>query len=429
MNSAVKQTLLVIGDIAVYYGSLLLTLFIRYGEIRVHSELFAAHALPFTLGLIVWLMIFYIGGLYEKVILKNGRVLNRRFFSLTGLGAATLAMFFYFVPVFGIAPKINLLIFVAIFTVAGYIWRYGFNLLQGVGLANRKTRILLSGDNETAREIIKHLAANPQLGYEVATDNYNLIVMSNHVQRDSAAMRELYHSFIGGIEVISLSDFYEELFDCVSIGELEDAYLVSKLPPVARTYQLVKYSIESLTAFVLLVILLPIIILVAIFVKLTSAGTVFYRQQRVGKNEEVFNLYKFRSMYSTTDKNPDAQSGSPTWSTSGDSRVTPFGRFLRGTHIDEIPQLFNILLGEMSFIGPRPERPEFTKQLEQKIPYYELRSLVKPGITGWAQINYRYGASVEDAYQKLQYDIYYLKNRSFFLDLQILAKTIKKIFV
>lgn len=134
-------------------------------------------------------------------------------------------------------------------------------------------------------------------------------------------------------------------------------------------------------------------------------------------------------MYAEKEKNPDADASKPIWTSGKDQRITPVGKFIRFTHLDELPQLINILKGEMSFIGPRPERPEFDKDLEQKIPYYELRYLAKPGITGWAQINYRYGASVEDAYAKLQYDLYYLAHRSLLLDISILLKTIKKIFV
>ena len=158
---------------------------------------------------------------------------------------------------------------------------------------------------------------------------------------------------------------------------------------------------------------------VALLIKFESAGPVFYRQERVGLNGRVFTLFKFRSMSVDAEKE-----GKPLWASQRDPRITRVGAFMRATRIDELPQLLNVLRGEMSFVGPRPERPHFVEQLEQIIPFYRERSWVKPGITGWAQVNYPYGASVEDAREKLAYDLYYVKNRSLFLDLLILISTV-----
>jgi len=202
------------------------------------------------------------------------------------------------------------------------------------------------------------------------------------------------------------------------------------LPKGARSYHAVKPLFSGVVAFIMLVILSPVFFLTAFLIKTTSRGPVFYKQIRTGQNEKEFLLIKFRSMYNDAEINADANAENPTWSTgASDARITPIGRLLRSTHIDELPQLINIINGQMGFIGPRPERPEFDRELTREIPYYELRYLLKPGVTGWAQINYRYGASVSDARQKLQYEVYYLKNRSLLLDLSILFKTIKRIFV
>jgi len=157
-----------------------------------------------------------------------------------------------------------------------------------------------------------------------------------------------------------------------------------------------------------------------LLIKLTSAGPVLYRQERVGQHGRPFMVFKFRSMY------VNAESGTgPVWAAKNDGRVTPFGRILRKFRIDELPQLFNVLRGEMAIVGPRPERPCFMDTLKQKIPYYDLRHYVRPGITGWAQVMYPYGASIDDAYEKLQYDLYYSKHMSLLLDLTILIKTFK----
>ena len=179
---------------------------------------------------------------------------------------------------------------------------------------------------------------------------------------------------------------------------------------------------DILVSLAVLFLTLPLMLITALLVKLDSPGPVFYRQERVGLHGVPFTLFKFRSM------SVDAEAGGrPRWASQQDSRVTRVGGFIRSTRIDELPQLLNVLRGEMSFVGPRPERPHFVEQLAEVIPFYHERSYVKPGITGWAQVNFPYGASVEDARQKLSYDLYYVKNRSVFLDIVILFSTVRVI--
>ena len=173
-----------------------------------------------------------------------------------------------------------------------------------------------------------------------------------------------------------------------------------------------------------LTVMAPIMVIIAILIKLDSRGPVFFRQERVGEGGEVFTLLKFRSMR----EDAEAKTG-PVWAKKDDDRVTGLGRILRKTRLDELPQLINVLKGDMSFVGPRPERQFFVEQLIEKIPYYSLRGSVKPGVTGWAQICYPYGASEEDAYEKLQYDLYYIKNMSFLLDLTIIFETAKVVLL
>jgi len=167
---------------------------------------------------------------------------------------------------------------------------------------------------------------------------------------------------------------------------------------------------------------LPLMALIGLLTKLDSAGPVFFRQERVGENGRIFTLFKFRTMVADAEKDTG-----PVWAQNADPRVTRLGRVLRRTGMDEIPQLFNVLQGDMSFVGPRPERPHFVAELQEKIPYYSQRLAVKPGITGWAQVRYGYGATIEDAVEKLQYDLYYIKNMSIFLDLLIVLSTIHKV--
>ena len=183
---------------------------------------------------------------------------------------------------------------------------------------------------------------------------------------------------------------------------------------------MISHPLEILFALVLIIFLSPLALLIIILIKLTSKGSAFFSQKRLGKNNIEFTIWKFRTMHS------DAEKDGPRWANyQDDDRTTRIGGILRKSHLDELPQLYNILRGELSFVGPRPERPEFIVKLQKELPYYDLRHLTKPGITGWAQINYRYAASSMDAYQKLQYDIYYIKNNSPLLDFLIILKTIK----
>jgi exopolysaccharide biosynthesis polyprenyl glycosylphosphotransferase len=184
-----------------------------------------------------------------------------------------------------------------------------------------------------------------------------------------------------------------------------------------------KRVIDLFLSLALMVALSPLMLVTAIGIKLESKGPIFYGQKRTGLNGATFRLYKFRTMVQ------DAEKSGAQWAEENDKRITRVGRFLRATRLDELPQLWNVLLGEMSFIGPRPERPDFNSELEAAIPYYDLRHLVKPGITGWAQVLYPYGASVKDAREKLQYDLYYIKNYSVMLDVLILIRTLRVVLV
>ncbi|PIR87954.1 MAG: hypothetical protein COU10_01790 [Candidatus Harrisonbacteria bacterium CG10_big_fil_rev_8_21_14_0_10_45_28] len=453
LRSRVKLAILFLGDVFFYYLALALTVYIRYGEINLSGPVFSAHFGAFSLGLVIWLFVFYIGGMYERVILRNVSVLNSRFFVLNVFGGLFLILLLYFVPNFGIAPKTNFFVFLAIFSTLGYCWRFAFGAALRSRAGTRTLKIILVGDNEAAHEIARFISENPSSGYEIAfwwrdglsSENINspeefsrfllsqgifLVIAPSQLNHDSHALRLLYAGFLVGVEVVGLSDFYEKLFERVSLADIEDAWVLARLPKGARSYHAVKPLFSGVVAFIMLVILSPVFFLTAFLIKTTSRGPVFYKQIRTGQNEKEFLLIKFRSMYNDAEINADANAENPTWSTgASDARITPIGRLLRSTHIDELPQLINIINGQMGFIGPRPERPEFDRELTREIPYYELRYLLKPGVTGWAQINYRYGASVSDARQKLQYEVYYLKNRSLLLDLSILFKTIKRIFV
>ncbi|MDJ0676857.1 MAG: sugar transferase [Calothrix sp. MO_167.B42] len=252
------------------------------------------------------------------------------------------------------------------------------------------------------------------------------VILASHIKFSESQLQQLMQMRLQGIPIYRLSDFYESLWYKIPSSILQKKWLTFSagfnLMSSSFSMRIKRFGDIILTS-ILLVILFPIMLLTALLIKLDSPGSVFYSQIRTGQNGQTFRVYKFRSMYENAEKQ------GAKWAEKRDARITRVGYWLRLTRIDELPQIWNVLRGDMSLIGPRPERPEFDVQLKEAIPYYELRYLVKPGITGWAQVLYPYGASVEDAYEKLAYDLYYIKNYSIWLDLAIAFKTIRVILL
>ena len=234
-------------------------------------------------------------------------------------------------------------------------------------------------------------------------------------------MREIMHARINGVEIIDSSAVYEELTGAIPVEHLgEDWFAFASGFNLISNKQLQKLKrfVDYWMSGLLLLVLSPLMVFIALAIRIDSPGPVFYCQRRVGRNGMIFEIIKFRSMQDNVEK------GEAVWATKDDVRITRVGKWLRLMRLDEIPQLFNVLRNDMSIIGPRPERPEFTKMLEEKVPHYAIRHYARPGITGWAQVSFTYGASVEDALRKLEFDLYYIKNMSMLLDLKILLKTI-----
>lgn len=236
----------------------------------------------------------------------------------------------------------------------------------------------------------------------------------------SMPMRELLDCKLKGIKVIDIATHFEQYSGQIRLDALYAGWLIfSGGFNQGFIRSGVKWLFDMIAAGILLVMALPVMIVTAGLIYLESEGPVFYRQERVGRHGRIFNVIKFRSMRSDAEKD-----GTPRWASAGDSRITRVGKFIRKMRIDELPQLFCVLKGDMSLVGPRPERPYFVERLTLEIPYYAVRHSIKPGLTGWAQVRYHYGASVEDTEHKLQYDLYYVKNHSWFLDLVILFETV-----
>ena len=256
----------------------------------------------------------------------------------------------------------------------------------------------------------------------IATQSWSGIVVALSAPAHESLVEKLMRVRFSGTRVFDLADFYEQHWFKVPVLHTRGGWLV-----FAHGFDLLhnplglrlKRMLDGTFALVLLLLALPIAALVAIGIKLDSRGPVIFKQERTGLDGRVFRIYKFRSM------RVDAEKAGPQWTADADPRITRVGRFIRAARLDELPQLVNVLRGQMSFIGPRPERPVFNDVLERQIPYYDLRHLVRPGITGWAQVMYPYGASVDDSREKLQYDLYYIKNYSLMLDIAILLKTFR----
>ena len=252
--------------------------------------------------------------------------------------------------------------------------------------------------------------------------NWSGIIIANDSDLSQVSCKQLLQMRLQGSRIHKLLDSYENLFYKIPSSLLNDNELVFSqgLNILAAGIHLkLKRIVDVAVAIFLLIALFPLMFLVAIAIKLDSPGSVFYSQQRTGLHGKTFKVYKFRSMYQ------DAEKQGAKWADEKDSRITNVGHWIRLFRIDELPQIYNVIRGEMSLIGPRPERPEFDTELKEAIPYYDIRYLVKPGITGWAQVMYPYGASIKDAYEKLSYDLYYIKNYSLWLEIEIVLRTIQ----
>jgi exopolysaccharide biosynthesis polyprenyl glycosylphosphotransferase len=298
---------------------------------------------------------------------------------------------------------------------------------------------LIFGYNQEVARLVQTLAKNPQLGYKVIKTirqvqkidlleaikklEIDTLVLGQNFSSEKKIEKKIYPCLSLQITIWDLAKAYELIFQKIPLNFIDQAWLLENLSEGRkRLYDKTKRLLDIAFASFFLALTLPFWLLISLVIKLEDWGPIFYRQERIGKNNRVFILWKFRSM------KKGAEAKRAVWAKEKDPRTTKTGKILRKTHLDELPQLINILRGDISFVGPRPERPEFVKRLEQKIPYYHLRHIIKPGFTGWAQIKFRYARSIMDSFEKFQYDLYYIKNRSLLLDLITLSKTFYLLF-
>ncbi len=398
---------------------------------------------------------FYYSDLYAIDQTLSDRELFLRFMGGLGTAWIVIGVVSYPIPDFGKSIYASEM---ALMGVSLCLWRFGF--MRVIKRVVIRAKVLIVGVQAIGKLVAEELCQQKKLGMEIvgfvgnsaghitlsygnpvkltlpmfAPQSLLGLVERNRVDRillsdtescDPAFGKDLVSVRARGVPIEDCHSFYERLASKIALTNLSPEWIV--LSGGFRRSALViitKRLIDVFASTLGLLLSAPISILTAIAIKLESSGPLFYRQKRVGQGDRVFTLYKFRSMAE------DAERGiGPVWAAANDPRVTRVGRIIRKLRIDEIPQMFNVLKGEMSFVGPRPERSFFVEQLKQKIPFYDLRHSVKPGITGWAQISYPYGDSEQDAVEKMQYDLYYIKHMSALFDVQIIFESLKVVIL
>jgi len=447
-----RTILLLFVEAMLIFGGLVIAVYVRMGVADGEDALISRNGFAkAALATLFCLTSFYLFDLYDFVVMRDRRELVLRMLQALGLAWIALALTFYALPQVMIGRGVTLISLpLALLLMVG--WRLSIHWF--LGHPELGERILIVGSGEFAIEIAKETLQRKDAGYRVVgfvdndpalvgkslinpkvigltselaslvrRENIDRLVVAIGDRRGQFPTQELLKlSLSGDVTIEESASFYERLTGRVLLDMIRPSWLIfSSRGRRARINEIARSAMHRIIALVGAILSLPIAILTAILIKLESRGPILYKQERVGKNGRPFRLMKFRSMRT------DAEKDGPVWAKTDDERMTRVGRIIRKIRVDEIPQFWNILRGDMNFVGPRPERPHFVAQLAQEIPYYEQRHLIAPGLTGWAQINYPYGASIEDAKQKLQYDLYYMKNQNVALDATIMFETIKTI--
>ncbi|HLP44160.1 MAG TPA: exopolysaccharide biosynthesis polyprenyl glycosylphosphotransferase [Candidatus Nanoarchaeia archaeon] len=430
--------LLFLGDVFFFVLALWLTLFIRF-QVIPEPVIFFDHLEAFVFIFALWVSVFFISGLYEKHTLILKSRIPTIIFNAQIINSGIAVLFFYFVPIFGIAPKTNLFVYVVLSFFLILFWRN-----TGVEFLSSKEResAILIGSGEEVEELKEEVNNNSLYGINFVTsvdvkktdpkESQEKIVQAvrdNNITVVAADLRDLnvqpllpnlYRMIFSRVRFIDMYKIYEDIFDRVPMSLIRDDWFLSNVAgTVSRSYDIFKRALDLVGALLVGLVSLLFYPLIIIAIKLEDGGPIFFAQDRVGQNNKIFTTYKFRSMTVHNEKDGIAK----------DAEVTRIGNFLRKTRLDELPQIWNVIRGDLSLVGPRPEIPALVEVYEKEIPYYNVRHLIKPGLSGWAQLYQRtppkWAAAVHETKLKLSYDLYYLKNRSFMLDVKIGLKTIK----
>jgi sugar transferase (PEP-CTERM system associated) len=437
-------------SLTVFAGELLLI----FGSVALaasfqHAQDLVANIWKIALVTVICQLCLYYNDFYDLTVVHSNRELVVRLLQAAGAASILLAALYFLLPglIIGNGIFVSSLF---VFLIAILAWRVAFNQL--FGRLRLEERVLVVGTGDTARKVARQILDQHDFAYRVigfidddasrigerivnpgiigtpadidrlvAAHQIDRIVVGLADRRGKLPIQELLRAKMAGVRVEDATTTYERVTGKILIDDLRPSWLIfSDGFRVSRVARLMKRAIDLSLSLLMAIASLPLMVLTALLVWIDDGRPVLYRQERVGENGRTFVLSKFRSM------RKDAEiAGQPVWAKDGDDRVTRVGRFIRKTRLDELPQLWNVLRGDMSFVGPRPERPFFVEELSQQIPFYQQRHAVKPGLTGWAQVKYRYGSSLEDAMEKLRYDLYYIKHLSVFFDLTIVFDTVK----
>lgn len=407
-------------------GSLAMTLVLRHGQ-NLTSKIVQDHIAPFAILYILWVIIFYIFNLYETHSIKpNFTSMRQIVLALLTSGLVGFLMF-YLIPYFGITPKTTLIMNVGVFGVLFVLWR---TLYYHLFAYRFQKSIAIIGMSPESSLLVEEITHNRHIGYKYVGNFETLHEMKfRNVFPDIIVLgralttNELMELSEIKADVIRIMEAFQKMFFKIPVSLMQDTTATKIIEQEdSHMYRFGRRVIDIFFALVVLSITLPITLITALAILVEDGRPVFYFQIRSGKKKKSFSIIKFRSM------KKNAEINGAQWADTNDSRVTRIGKIIRKLHIDEIPQMINILKGDIALVGPRPERPEFVSKLEESIPYYFLRHTVQPGFTGWAQIKFRYARTELDSKEKFEYDLYYIRNRNIFLDIGIILKTIQIIF-
>jgi exopolysaccharide biosynthesis polyprenyl glycosylphosphotransferase len=440
-----KSLLLLVGDFVMFELALFVALAIRNAEIDIGVWL--VNIIPFTIVILLWIVCFYIAGLYNLMLVREPVRLFRTFLEGMIANLAIAFGFFYLLPFFGLTPRTILFLFFSLSLLLGYAWRLlagrlvqtyfsgGRVLYVGPAEEMRKVEALLResalgmrlvGAIATSGETYRHndIPWLPLADYEaiLSREHITSVVLGIRPESEPELSKQLYKSLFNSVQILDRAEIEEAATGRIPLSYVTETWFLHHLNEGNKAwYESAKRVSDIALSIPFGLVTILVLPFVAIATKLSSKGPIFYTQVRVGKNGKPFNIIKFRTMHLDAEKDgarftADAKT---------DPRLFAFGRFMRRARIDELPQIWNVMKGDLSLIGPRPERPEFVTPLIERMPYYALRHLTRPGLTGWAQVMFLTPtASLEDNLKKLQYDLYYIKHRSFFLDALILLRTI-----
>jgi len=439
MKSRIFFIILVLGDIFAFSSSLLASNVVR--DFFTYSEgpfLFSAflsnYIIPFSFIFLVWLSILYLGGFYSTLLFIGYRLsLAERLLWVHFVNSIIAVAFFYLIPYFTIRPRISLFVYI----ILSYLFLFGWRILS-ISLAKSSFgsgALHFIGPVREVEELTHAFSHNPYYsGFHIigSTDFSKLIsyadrgllaaVVSSPYQHNEKLNARFYELMFKGIKFLDFQKFYENVFHKIPVSLVSEGWFLENISHAAQRkfYDLFKRIVDIIISFFLGIISLPLCPFIVLAIKLDDGGPVFHIPKRIGQHGKIFNLLKFRTM---------RQDAGALWPKKNDSRVTRVGKFLRKTSLDELPQIWNILRGQLSLVGPRPDLLEFAEILRNQIPYYNIRTIIKPGLTGWAQVSQTVAglnpSSVEETEARLAYDIYYIKNRSIILDLAIVLKTVK----